>query len=114
MFREKVINDFADENRKETASSVVDKVAICRWCGSRFVKAHNSEVYCSSFCRESAREEQSRDKSIRWYHRNKHNLSEEQRYGLGSGFLGGHRRLDFDDELRVVENELVRLRLIRR
>ena len=113
MFRDKVISDFVDENRRESASGVVDKVAKCRWCGSLFVKNHSSEVYCCSFCRDTAREEQSRDKAIRWYHRNKHNLSEEQKYGLGSGFLGCHRRLDFDDELRVVENELVRLKVRR-
>ena len=111
MFRDKVISDFADENRKETASEVIDRVVKCQWCGSLFVKSHSSEVYCCSYCRESAREEQSRDKAIRWYHRNKDSLSEESRFGLGSGFLGCHRRLDFDDELRVIENELVRLKL---
>ncbi len=111
MFREKIINEFAEDNRRDSANEIIDKIAKCHWCGSRFVKSHSSEVYCSSFCRESAREEQSRDKAIRWYHRNKEFLSDDARYGLGSGWLGGHRHFDFDDELRVVENELVRLKI---
>ena len=112
VYRDSVASEFIESNRSELADGV--NVARCKWCGSLFVKEHNREVYCSSFCRDSAREEQSRDKSIDWYHKHKGELDEISRYGLGSGFLGGHRRVDFDDELECVRREFVRLKLGRR
>lgn len=55
--------------------------------------------------------EQSRRKSLNWYHKNKHRLSEEQRFGLGSGRLGSHMNNDFLKEANIIRNELSRLKI---
>lgn len=81
-----------------------DKIK-CSWCGKYFIKKHHSEKYCSDTCRKEARVEQSRHKSHRWYHRHKHELSEKQRWGLGSGLLGQHRTEDFEEEYLKIQNE---------
>lgn len=88
-------------------------VTKCIWCGTKFVKKHHSEKYCSQACRKDARSQQSRNKAHKWYHRHKHELSEKQRWGLGSGTLGGHMHKDFDKEQSAIEKELTRLRLRR-
>ena len=90
------------------------KIGKCKWCGAIFVRKYAPEKYCCEYCRNKSREEQSRRKSIDWYHRNKNRLSEKQRYGLGSGRLGGHRKLDFNKESAIIHNELVRLNIRKR
>ena len=87
------------------------RYAKCECCGKTFIKPYPTVKYCSDECREVNREIQSRNKSLCWYHRNKHRLSEKQRYGLGSGYLGGHRNIDFACEQKSVKNELRRLKL---
>ena len=86
----------------------------CNWCGAYFTKKHHSEKYCSDECRYNARMEQSRDKSHRWYHRHKHELSEKQRWGLGSGLLGQHRNEDFEEEYLKIQNEFRWLKIKRK
>ena len=113
-YRKSVADDYITDNRRTVASDVKSDVVRCHWCGGLFVRRHPNERYCSKKCRDNARLEQSRDKAISWYHRHKGELSEESRYGLGSGFLGSHRRLDFVDEQKVIEREFVRLRLSRK
>lgn len=83
----------------------------CKCCGETFVKSYPTVKYCSDDCRKFNREVQSRNKSLRWYHRNKHRLTDKQRYGLGSGYLGCHRNTDFSCEAKSVKNELKRLKL---
>lgn len=87
------------------------KLGKCKWCGEVFVRRYAPEKYCSDICRSKSRAEQSRRKSINWYHRNKYRLSENQRFGLGSGRLGSHSRNDFKVEAKIIKNELYRLKL---
>ena len=110
-YREQFAKDYVKDNRLKLADGLV--TGKCKWCGCLFVKEHNKELYCSDECRDYARNEQSRMKSYRWYHNHKHELSEEQRWGLGSGYLGGHRHNDFNKEYEIICNEFVRLRLKR-
>ena len=112
VFRDSFIDDFCQGNRDSLGKDV--NVGVCGWCGCKFVKVSNGSKYCCSKCRNEARREQSRLKSNKWYHRHKHELSDEARWGLGSGFLGGHRNVDFDKERVIVERELARLKLFRR
>ena len=103
---------FVESNRLKYSEEIIIKV--CKYCGGLYVvprRIGRPVEYCSEECRSNAREEQSRVKSYRWYHRNKHRLNEVERYGLGSGYLGGHRNDDFSKELGIVERELVRLRI---
>lgn len=66
-------------------------------------------MYCCEECRKEANRRQTRNRVHRWYHRNKHNLSEKRRWGLGSGELGPHAHIhDFEKEQKVVETELLR------
>jgi len=112
MFKDNIANSFCDENRKSFSEDV--NVGVCSWCGCKFVKSNNRESYCSDYCRDNARAEQSRLKSNKWYHKHKHELSEKQRWGLGSGFLSGHRNGDFVKEQKIIERELVRLSIRRK
>ena len=100
---------FAELNREKCKKNV--RISKCGWCGEAFIKTANRENYCSDKCREDARSQQSRNKSHRWYHRHKHELSEKQRWGLGSGTLGQHRHKDFQKEHLTVKRELSRLRI---
>ena len=86
----------------------------CKWCGDFFVRKHHSEKYCCDECRKFAREEQSRVKSNRWYQNHKHELSEKQRWGLGSGLLGQHRNDDFEMEYLKIQREFRWLKLKKR
>ena len=98
-----------EENKNEYRKGV--KVGVCKWCGEFFIKEYAPEKYCCDECRKLSRGMQSRNKSHRWYHRHKHELSEKQRWGLGSGTLGQHMHNDFEKEFNVVEKELNRLGL---
>ena len=84
-------------------------ISTCGWCGQQYTKKANKQKYCSEYCRESARAHQSRMKSHRWYHRHKHELTEKQRWGLGSGVIGQHRHPDYEKEHRVITKELKRI-----
>lgn len=81
----------------------------CNWCGKLFKRDSPASKYCCDECRKNARQYQSRMKSHRWYHKHKNELTEKQRYGLGSGRLGMHRNPSFESEKRIVCNELKRL-----
>lgn len=86
----------------------------CKWCGKVFTKKHHLEVYCSDKCRKYALQEQSRVSSIKWYHKHKHELTEKQRWGLGSSAkLGRHSNKDFKKEQNLINREFKRLRLKR-
>lgn len=90
------------------------RIGECTWCGKHFLKKHHSEKYCSETCRKDARGHQSRMKAHRWYHNHKHELTEKQRWGMGSGTLGAHMHKDFEKEQSVIQKEFTRLRLKRK
>ena len=109
------LNQFIDNNRLEKQSKII--IVTCKKCGVKFAiprKCGRPPEYCSDECRDDAILQQSRMKSHRWYHKNKHKLSEKQRWGLGSGTLGQHRHSDFKKEEMTIKRELVRLKLKRR
>lgn len=104
---------FLEKLRSKLASND-SRISTCALCKNKFVKQHHSEKYCSDKCREIVKSQQARNKAHRWYHRHKHELSEKQRWGLGSGRLGAHSHDDFEKEQSVIENEFKRLRLKRK
>ncbi len=101
-------------NRRILISRQDPRLEVCIWCGKKFIKKHHSEKYCSEECRKDSRGQQSRNKSHKWYHRHKHELSEKQRWGLGSGSLGEHMHDDFEKEEKVIKNELKRLKIYKK
>lgn len=108
-------NQFIDNKRLEKQSKVI--IVVCKNCGEKFAiprKCGRPPEYCCDECRESALLHQARVKSHKWYHRHKHELSEKQRWGLGSGTLGQHRHNDFGKEEITIKREMVRLKLKRR
>ena len=123
----KSIDNWDDNHFKRTINSnayyrerrlrIVEKdptIGVCIWCGKKFIKHHHSEKYCGETCRKDARGHQSRMKAHRWYHNHKHELSDKQRWGLGSGTLGQHMHNDFEKEQSVIQKEFTRLRLKRK
>lgn len=107
------VNKFIDNNREMMKSKVV--VRECEYCGEKFAiyvdKKGRPPKYCSDKCREYANLEQSRVRWNRWYHKHKHELSEKQRWHLGSGTLGQHRNKDFNQEHKTITKEMARLRI---
>ena len=84
-------------------------MAICEFCKNHFTKKHNAEKYCSDYCRKEARKEQNRFNSFTFYHRHKHEKSEDEKFGLGSGWLSEHKNPDEEKEMKSVRNERKRL-----
>lgn len=106
------LDQFIDNNRLEKQAEII--IVTCKYCREKFAisrKCGRPMEYCSDECRKNAREEQSRVKSHRWYHKNKHRLTEKQRWGLGSGTLGQHRNDDFVKEELTIKREFTRLKL---
>lgn len=89
----------------------MEKIGYCKKCGKKFVRKHAPEKYCSDVCRDTSRVLQNRKKSMKYYHRHKHEMDEKQRWGLGSGYLGHHRNKCFEKEHVSVRNEFRRLKL---
>ena len=87
------------------------RLGKCKACGKSFVRKHPAEKYCTDDCRQYMRQHQNRVKSIRWYHKNKHRLTEKQRWGLGSGYLHSHRNPNYALEKKSINNEFHRLKL---
>ena len=107
---------YYDKQRKKQADKIVYNkqtrkinISTCAWCKKQYVKKANKQKYCSQYCRESARSHQSRMKSHRWYHKHKHELTEKQRWGLGSGVIGQHMHNDPEKEQETIIKELKRL-----
>ena len=92
------------------------RIGVCRWCENVFIKKHNKESYCSDNCRYYSLQEHSRRTSHKWYHRHKNELSEKQRWGLGTGTLGPHMNsdVDFEREASIIAKEFNYLRIKRR
>lgn len=101
-------------HRRILISQKDKRIENCIWCGQKFLKNHHSEKYCCDECRVDAKRQQLRNRSHRWYHRHKHELSEKQRWGLGSGTLGEHMHDDFEKEQSVIQKELQRLKIKRK
>ena len=83
--------------------------AKCEWCGKPYTKTHGNQKYCSYNCKKHAEKEQNRNRKHKWYHRNKHRLTEKQRYGLGTGTLGPHKKTDDHEEYTAIQKEKQRL-----
>lgn len=110
--RNRDLNGFMERNRLKYSREIM--VRTCKYCGENYVtfkRVGRPLEYCSDECRENARLEQSRVKACNWYHRHKHRLDEIQRYGLGTGYLGGHRNTDFEQEYKTIRNEFGRLKI---
>ena len=105
-------NKFITDNRNEMQSHVF--VRYCAFCGEKFavyVEKGRPPKFCCDECRKASDSERSRNKSLVWYHKNKHKLSEKARWGLGSGTLGQHRHKDFAKEEKTIKKELTRLKI---
>lgn len=89
--------------------------AECKWCGKKFFKEHNKQMYCCDFCRSQALKEQ----KARYQRKRRKDIrdgvlvSNENNY-VGTGFLSQHRQEDFDDELAALEKEMRRFKIFRR
>ena len=86
-------------------------MAKCKCCGKTYIKKQNRQAYCCQECRVTARRQQYRNASHKYYHKHKHEWDSIRRFGMGSGTLGPHANVDFDSEHVAVRKELVRLRL---
>lgn len=99
---------YDQQNRKVDDEIIVN----CSYCGKPFTRKHNSQIYCSDVCKNyaimetHAEYQRSRRKSLR----NKELVSNENNY-VGTNYLSGKRREDFDDEQAAILKEMKRLKL---
>ena len=80
----------------------------CEWCGTLFKKTHNRQIYCSKECAKEAERENTRNRKLKWWYRNKDRLYKTE---LGTRSLGPHREEDFEKEYETIQKELKRLGL---
>lgn len=101
-------NEIGEIMRNETK---IMKLNLCKWCGEEFIKKHNRQVYCSSQCSKYARQEKNRGYFRKYYHKYKETMSEEQRCGLGTGYLSMHRNNNFNQEFLAIKKEMEKLKI---
>ena len=85
-------------------------IILCEWCGKPFTSTNNKK-YCSILCRNEASREQNIKRQINY--RLRRGKSDKQNYfeNLGNSNLREHRKVDFDDEKRIVKAEKRRLHI---
>lgn len=86
-------------------------MAKCKWCGSEYEKKHNRQMYCNEYCSKEGKKENGRIRFRKYYHKYKNVMTEEERCGLGSGYLSEHRHESFDIELIAIEKEIKKLKI---
>lgn len=84
-------------------------VAKCKYCGSTFIKLQNATKYCSDKCRNYSNLEHT-EKRVR-KHRRKYKNKTDTYWGLGSGYLHGTPKKDFEEEHESIMVERRRLKL---
>lgn len=92
-----------------------ERIRFCQYCGEFFYLPHgrkgNAMKYCSVKCRRNARLEKNL-KAVRKYQKlYKWLLKEKPNFNQYSGRLGANPSDDFEEELRLVENELKRFKI---
>lgn len=95
-------------NKKHRTTKITIKKCAC--CGQEFISTHHI-AYCSETCRVNNKKE------LHIQHMNKyratHPKSDKQRYfdNLGNSNLREKPQLDAERELRIIKNEIRRLKL---
>ena len=75
-------------------------VRKCHFCGKLYAQTHHRQVYCCKECSQKALQDQKNEwKRTKWV-KPKEN---------GTGYITEKRKTDFDDELRQIRGELLRL-----
>jgi hypothetical protein len=92
-------------------NALIIKLKVCKWCGREFIKTHNRQIYCSKHCSKYARQEKNRGYFRKYYHKYKETMHEEERFGLGSGYLSMHRHNDFHQESIAIRKEMQKLKI---
>lgn len=78
-------------------ASIVKK---CNYCGNYYTPTHHRQVYCCKDCSAKALQDQKNEwKRTKWV-KPKEN---------GTGYITEKRKENFDDELRQIRGELLRL-----
>jgi hypothetical protein len=85
-------------------------MTICKWCGKKYKKNHNAQLYCSEYCSKNARQEQNRIHFRKYYHKYKSTMNEDKKYGLGSGGLNSHCNPNHKIEHNLIQKELRRIK----
>ena len=82
--------------------------AKCKWCGNTYKKTHNRQQYCSDYCRNEAKKEQTRNSKLRHYYRNRNQINKTS---IGTRTIGPHKNPNDDKEAEIVQNEIRRIGL---
>lgn len=82
-----------NENKlfEEIVQTIFTNLPRCNWCGKLFKPSKKNYKYCSKKCSKYGWEENNRKNNREYYKRNKENMTEKQRNGLGSknAYLSG-------------------------
>jgi len=107
------VYDGVDLTFKDAIETIFEVLPTCNWCGRLFTKTTHFKKYCSSNCKDYAKEEQNRLNFRSYYKRYKDTMSEAQKGALGSrgANLHAHANSDHEVEARLISNEKKRLGL---
>jgi len=84
-------------------------ITTCKWCGKKFTKETNRQVYCSDVCSLEGEKENAMFR-MRKFRRN-NPFKYNNHLGSRGLSLGKSMRDNFDEELFVVEKEMKKLGL---
>lgn len=81
----------------------------CEYCGALFIKFQNRTTYCSPECRYYSDLEHTESRVRK--HRKKYKNKTDDYWGLGTGYLHGTPRNDWNDEHQTIMMERMRLKI---
>ena len=80
-------------------------MGVCAYCGKKFYKKHNRQVYCSK-CKKFAYQDKNAEHQRTFRKRQKENGFNPMILGCKDVSLGSHRNKNFDIEASLVERQL--------
>ena len=87
------------------------KESKCGWCGKVFTPTHSHNLYCSKQCRYYSDLEHNNQRKIRYRKRFHGMFNDRAILNVGTGGLGQHAKKNFEDEARIIRNEMKKLGL---
>ena len=80
----------------------------CKYCGKPYIKFQNATKFCSDTCRYYSDLEHTEERVRK--HRKNHSKTDNY-WGLGTGYLHGTPKNDFEDEHAAIQSEYRRLKI---
>ena len=80
-------------------------MGVCAYCGKKFYKKHNRQIYCSK-CKKFAYQDKSAARQRSYKKRLKENGVKPFAIGCKDVIQGKHRNPNFEIEAKIIENQM--------